>query len=254
MKNVLKERLKRGEQTLGVWIGIPSPDVTEVLSLQGFDWLVFDNEHAPLNEQTTQILMMAVKGNVTPLVRPAWNDPVLIKRALDIGAHGLVIPWVNNRKQAIDAVKACKYPPEGVRGCGPRRAAYLEPRGSADYLATANKEVFVSVQIETADAVKNLDEILSVEGVDGYFVGPSDLSASMGLLGKASDPKVQKTIDKVLEVGKKYENVASGIFAFGLEDVKRRISQGFQFIAVGGDLFLLQLGVETLFKEIGRKK
>lgn len=252
MKNLLKERLKRGEQTLGVWIGVPSPDITEVLSLRGFDWFVFDNEHSPLDEQITQTLMMAVKGNVTPIVRVAWNDHVRVKKALDIGAHGVVVPWVNNREQAIDAVKACKYPPEGIRGCGPRRASYLDPGGGAEYLATANKEVLVCVQIETEEAVKNIHDILSVDGIDAYFIGPSDLSASTGLLGRASDPRVQKAIDDVLKAGKKHD-VASGIYAFGLEDLKKRIKQGFQFIAVGSDLTLLQWGVDTLFKEIGRK-
>ncbi len=135
MKNILKKKLKAGEQTFGLWMSIPSPDVTEALAQYPFDWFVFDNEHGPLNDLVTQTLMIATEGTgVTPIFRVAWNDPVLIKRALDIGSHGVVVPWVNTRQQAVDAVKACMYPPKGIRGVGPRRASYLDP----NYLSTAN--------------------------------------------------------------------------------------------------------------------
>jgi len=155
MRNKLKEKLKAGKQTVGVWMSIPSPEVGEALATQGgWDWFVYDLEHSPLDEQIVNNIMTSVKGtDVVPLVRVPWNDIVMIKRALDIGAYGVVVPWVNNREEAIRAVRACKYPPEGVRGVGPRRASLGDPT----YLATANDEILVIVQIETQEAVDNCE-------------------------------------------------------------------------------------------------
>ncbi len=146
----------------------------ESLARVGFDWFLFDNEHSPLDVITTQLLMQSLNGtDVTPIVRVSWNDTVMIKKTLDTGPYGLVIPWVNDKQEAINAVKACKYPPRGLRGYGPRRPSYMDP----DYLKTADEEILVIIQIETGKAVKNIKEILSVEGVDALLIGPFDLSA-----------------------------------------------------------------------------
>ena len=249
MKNKLKEKLKAGEQTVGVWMSIPSPEVGEALAAQGrWDWFVYDMEHSPLNEQIVNNIMTSVKGtDVVPLARVAWNDMVLIKRALDVGAYGVVVPWVNNREQAIRAVQACKYPPDGLRGVGPRRASIGDPR----YLATANDEVLVIAQIETKEAVENCQEIFSVKGIDAYFIGPMDLSASLGVLGKTDDPKMVEAIDRVWKAGKQ-AGLISGIYSLGVDDLKRRLAQGFQFIAAGGDLGFLTQGAEATLKQIGR--
>jgi 2-keto-3-deoxy-L-rhamnonate aldolase RhmA len=231
-------------------MSIPSPEVTLALSNLGFDWFVYDNEHSPLNEQTTQNLMMVTRGtDVVPLIRVAWNDPVLIKRALDIGAHGLVIPWINTKEEAIRAVQACKYPPNGIRGVGPRVAAINDP----EYLSTANEEVLVIVQIETAGAVENFDDIFSVKGVDAFFIGPSDLSTSLGVMRQINNLKVVNAIVKVLTAGKK-AGISSGIFCYGRDDAKKRLEEGFQFIAVGGDLRFLVDGATVTLKELGRIK
>lgn len=248
MENLLKKRLKAGEQTFGLWMDIPSPDVTEALAQLPFDWFVFDNEHAPLNELASQTLIMATRGTgVTPLFRVADNDPVLIKRALDIGSYGIVVPSVNTRQEAVDAVKACKYPPKGIRGCGPRRALYLDP----EYLKTANDETLVIVQIETIEAVDNIDDIITVEGVDCFFIGPADLSASMNLLGKPSDPRVQEAIDRAFEAGKKY-GVAAGIYGGGGIPLEERIKQGWQFQAVGADLVFVLASAQQTLKLCGK--
>jgi 2-keto-3-deoxy-L-rhamnonate aldolase RhmA len=248
MKNVLKKKLKAGEQTFGLWMSIPSPDVTERLAQYNFDWFVFDNEHSPLNELVTQTLLIATEGTgVTPLFRVAWNDPVLIKRALDIGSHGVVVPWVDNKQQAIDAVKACMYPPKGIRGCGPRRASYLD----SNYLSTANDEVLVIIQIETINAVNNIDDIITVDGVDCFFIGPADLSASMNLLGKSFDPKVQEAIDKAFEAGKKY-GVPAGIYGGGGIPLEERIKQGWQFQVVGSDFGFVSAGAREILKMCDR--
>lgn len=229
-------------------MSIPSPDVTLALSNLGFDWFVYDNEHSPLNEQITQNLMMVTRGtNVVPLIRVSWNDPVLIKRALDIGAYGLVIPWINTKEEAIKAVQACKYPPDGIRGVGPRVAAINDP----EYLSTANEEVLVIVQIETAEAVENVDDIFSVKGVDAFFIGPSDLSTSLGVMRQINDPKVVSAIIKIVAAGKR-AGISSGIFCYGLDDAKKRLEQGFQFIAVGGDLRFLVDGATFTLRGLDR--
>ncbi len=246
----MKNKLKAGDQTVGVWMGIPSPDVTLALAQMGFDWFVYDNEHSALNEQITQNLMMVTRGtDIVPLVRVAWNDPVLVKRALDIGAYGVIIPWVNTKEEAIKAVQACKYPPEGIRGVGPRIAAVGDPQ----YLATANEEVLVIVQIETEEAIKNIDDIFSVKGIDAYLIGPMDLSTSLGVMGKINDPKVVKAINKIRAAGKK-AGVSSGIYSMGLDDAKKRLRQGFQFISIASDLGLLRQGATLFLKELGRLK
>jgi 2-keto-3-deoxy-L-rhamnonate aldolase RhmA len=176
MRNLLKEKLRRGKAVTGAFVGLGHPDVTEILSRMGFDWLLLDGEHGPIGIETMQVMMQSMTQDCTPIVRPQWNDPVIIKRVLDIGAHGVLVPWVNSKEEAESAVAACKYPPEGIRGWGPRRASLFDP----DYRATANDEILISVQIETQKAVDNLEEITAVEGVDALFIGPYDLSNNMG--------------------------------------------------------------------------
>ena len=197
MKNELKRRLKEGEKTIGTWITIPHTDISESLSTLPFDWFVFDQEHSVLDEDLSQKLMQVMKGEVTPLIRVAWNDAVLIKKALDTGAYGVIVPWVNSKEDAEKAIKACKYPPEGIRGVCLRRTLILDP----DYLMTANDEILIIVQIETEEAVNNASEILSVDGVDGFFIGPFDLSASMGIIGQISHKRIKNAINKVFEIG-----------------------------------------------------
>jgi 2-keto-3-deoxy-L-rhamnonate aldolase RhmA len=243
MKNELKRKLQNGEKTVGAWLTIPHTDISEALSTLPFDWFVFDQEHSTLNDQLSQQLMQAMWGNkVTPLI--AWNDPVLIKKALDTGAHGIIVPWVNSREDALRAVKACKYPPEGIRGCGPRRTILLDP----DYLKTANDEILIVVQIETEEAASRADEILSVEGVDAFFIGPFDLSASMGIMGQITHTKVQDVINKVFEVGKKL-GVASGIWQGAGMTIKERLEEGWQMVALGMDINFLTNGAMGALKD-----
>lgn len=250
MKNKLKRKLKSGEKTVGAWITIPHTDITESLSTLSFDWFVLDQEHSPIDHQITQELMQAISGDkITPLIRVAWNDPVEIKKALDTGAHGIIVPWVNTKEDAKKAVRSCKYPPEGIRGCGPRRTIILDP----DYLKTANEEILIVVQIETREAVDNCREILSVEGIDGFFVGPFDLSTSMGHMGEIENPEVQKSIDRVFKTGKEL-NVASGIWRGGGKSIKERLEEGWQIVALGMDIQMLMGGAESAITESGISK
>jgi len=253
MQNPVKQKLQAGRATIGAWVGIGHPDVAEILAQMGFDWLVFDAEHAPLTIETVQVLIQAMGNHeVAPLVRVAWNDPVLIKLALDIGAYGLVIPWVNNGEEALQAVRSCKYPPRGIRGVGPRRASRYGLEFN-DYLAKANEEVLVIPQIETRTAVEHIDEILSVEGVDIFFIGPADLSASLGYLGRWDAPPVQEAMDELLEAGKRH-GIPAGIFAMSLEHARQCLDKGFQFVALGTVAEFLMRGVTHTLEQLGWRR
>ncbi len=249
MRNELKRRLKRDEQVYGTWITIESPIVAEMLSTMGFDYFVFDTEHSPLDIYQAQTLMQAMRGQeTTPIVRAWWNDLVAIKRALDIGAYGVIVPWVNNREEAELAVKATRYGPKGLRGCGPRRAAMFDP----DYLKTADEEILVICQIETRKAVDNIEDIASVEGVDVTYIGPADLSASLGHLGDMSHPDVQEAIDTVYDATKA-AGKAAGIHQGSGRTIKERMEKGYNFITIGNDLVFLKNGVNDHMKKLGIK-
>jgi 2-dehydro-3-deoxyglucarate aldolase/4-hydroxy-2-oxoheptanedioate aldolase len=206
-ENILKTKLKEGKKTIGAWAQLASPFTAEILSSAGFDWLMLDMEHAPGDILTLISQVQAMKGSgCVPLVRAPWNDFVAIKRILDAGAQGVLIPYVNTRIETEQAVRACKYPLEGIRGVAgsPRAAGY--GRNIGNYLQRANDEIFIMIAIETPEAVSNLDEILQVQGLNGVFIGPMDLSSSMGFGGDSSKPEVQAVIQgiekKVLAAGK----------------------------------------------------
>lgn len=236
MKNPLKEKLRKGEAVIGTFVGLGHPDVTEWLSRLGFDWLLLDAEHGPLGFETLQRLMQPMNGtSCIPIVRPQWNDSVVIKRILDIGAYGVLVPWVNSREEAENVVRACRYPPQGIRGFGPRRAAMFDP----DYFETANEEILVAVQIETEKALKNIDDILSVEGIDACYIGPYDLSCSLGfgVPPKWDDPRYLEAIDWVLKAAEKWGKPA-GMFAV-LNNIEWALEKGFRFNTVDdADIFL----------------
>ena len=163
MRNIVKEKLKNNESALGVFLSIGHPDVSEIVGTIGFDWIAFDSEHGPIDVPIMQTLLQSMSfSDSAPLIRVPWNDVVMIKQALDIGAYGLVIPMVSTGEEAIRAVKAMKYPPEGVRGFGPRSAAFRDK----DYVETANKELLTILQIETAESLSNLDESIKISFFD----------------------------------------------------------------------------------------
>lgn len=238
MRNILKEKLKKGDPVIGTFVEIGHPDITEWLSRLGFDWILLDAEHGPLGYETLQRMMQSMKGSgCVPIVRPQWNDPVVIKRVLDIGAYGVLIPWVNSRDEAEKAVQACKYPPQGIRGYGPRRAAMLDP----DYFRTANEQLLITVQVETQTALDNLDEILSVEGIDACYIGPYDLSCSLGfgIPPKWDDARYLAAFDRVL-VSARQHGKAAGMFAT-FDNIEWALEKGFTFNTVDdADVFLIR--------------
>lgn len=239
-----KERMRSKDVLIGAMIETPEPDVAELMGTLGFDWFWIDMEHCPLDFKHVQTILQAIgKSEAASLVRVPWNDPVYIKRALDLGPSGVIVPWVNSEEEARKAVIACKYPPEGIRGCGPRRPTWY--KDFTKYVREANEEVVIVVQIETNDAIRNLRKILSVPGVDGTMVGPADLSASLGHLGYLKDPEVLDAI-KVIVDTHKGTPVCPGI-ASNPEDAEKHIEMGFRLLNVGSDLgFMTAAATETL--------
>jgi 4-hydroxy-2-oxoheptanedioate aldolase len=233
-KNRVKELWRQGKAAVGTWLVLGSPLVAEITASLGFDWVVVDTEHGAIDIATTQSIIQAINTTDTvPMVRVPWNDPMAIKRALDAGAYGLVIPMVNSREEAIRAVQATRYPPLGIRSYGGPRARLY---GGASYFEHANEELALIVQIEHIEAVNHIDEILSVEGVDGFFIGPSDLAISMGLKPgmDQTDPRHVDAVNRVLASGKKHR-LPGGIHVGSPEAVNERIAQGCQFIGLASD-------------------
>jgi 2-dehydro-3-deoxyglucarate aldolase/4-hydroxy-2-oxoheptanedioate aldolase len=234
-ENRVKRKLLAGKKTIGAWLQIASPYTAEIMSRAGFDWLIIDMEHGPGDIQALAAQIMAMKGSASvPLVRAPWNDFVTIKRILDAGAYGVLVPYVNTRAEAEAAVSACRYPPQGIRGVAgsPRAAGYGQ--NAMDYLKHANEEILIITAVETPEAVANLDAMLEVDGLDGIFIGPMDLATSMGHFGTPGHPDVQEAIshieDKVLG-----EKKILGTIANTWEDAKRLYDRGYQLIMVMAD-------------------
>ena len=192
IRNSFKSALKEGRRQIGYWCSIPDPVVVEMLAGCGYDWLLLDTEHSPISGvQTLPLMQAAAPYPVSAVVRPGWNDAVEIKKVLDCGAQTLLIPYVQNAEEAARAVAAMHYAPRGMRGvAGVTRASRFGT--IADYTKRASEEICTLVQVETAAALEQIEAIAAVEGVDGIFIGPSDLAASLGYPGEGSHPEVRK--------------------------------------------------------------
>jgi 4-hydroxy-2-oxoheptanedioate aldolase len=245
--NRFKQGLRERRQLVGLWSSLSSAAATEILADSGFDWILIDTEHAP-NEtpMVADQLRAASLGTASPVVRPAWNDPVVIKRLLDVGVQTLLVPYVQSSEEAASAVAATRYPPGGVRGVASVHRANRYGR-VPDYFARADDEMCVLVQLETRAAVDALEAIAAVEGIDGIFIGPSDLAASLGHLGNNGHPEVRGTIEKACRraqaVGKPI-----GILAPIESDARAYLDMGFAYVAVGSDVVVLRKGCDGLVK------
>jgi 4-hydroxy-2-oxoheptanedioate aldolase len=243
--NRFKRALRDGRRQIGLWTQLCSGTVAEILADSGYDWLVIDTEHAPNELPNVVEQLRALEGTrVSPIVRPAWNDPVLFKRLLDVGVQTLVVPYVQSAEEAARAVAATHYPPLGVRGVAVTHRANRYGRVK-DYARRAYEEICVIVQLETRAALSQLEAIAAVEGVDALFVGPSDLSADLGHLGDNRHPDVQKVIAETCarcrSAGKPV-----GILAPIQEDAHRFLELGFSFVGVGSDAGVLRDAAERL--------
>ncbi|MBK9245148.1 MAG: HpcH/HpaI aldolase/citrate lyase family protein [Burkholderiales bacterium] len=243
--NPFKRALRAGRPQIGLWSSLASHISVEVVAGAGFDWLLLDMEHAPNELPMVLAQLQAARGGTAqPIVRPPWNDMVVIKRLLDVGVQSLLIPYVQNAEEARDAVAFTRYPPHGVRGfaTGPRANDYGR---IADYVQTYADELCVLVQVETRAGLDNLEAIAAVEGVDGVFIGPADLAAALGHAGELKHPQVQAAIEnaigRLVAVGK-----PPGILIGDEQLARRYLELGSLFVAVGSDLALLARGADAL--------
>jgi 4-hydroxy-2-oxoheptanedioate aldolase len=247
-RNAFKHAIAAGKLQIGLWSSLASNVAAEIISDSGFDWILFDTEHSP-NEIPGLVsqLQAAQRGTATPIVRPAWNDAVLTKRILDIGAQSLLFPYVQNVNEARAAVVSTRYPPQGIRGVSVSARASRYGR-TPGYLTKANEEICVLVQVETGQAMRDLEAIARVEGVDGVFIGPSDLAASLGHLGNPQHPDVQKAIE---DAGRRLRAIGKppGILTSNEDEARRYIEWGYLFVAVGADVGLLARNADALAKK-----
>ena len=246
--NAFKAALAAGKLQIGLWSSLCSNIAAEIISDSGFDWILLDTEHSPNEIPDLVGQLQAMQGSATtPIIRPAWNDAVLAKRALDIGAQSLLFPYVQNAEEARRAVASTRYPPQGIRGVSVAARASRYGR-TPGYLTKANDEICVLVQVETGPALAQIEAIAKVVGVDGVFVGPSDLAASLGHLGNPQHPNVQKAIE---DAGRRLKTIGkpAGILTGNEEEARRYIGWGYLFVAVGADVGLLARNADALAKK-----
>ncbi|WP_371227567.1 aldolase/citrate lyase family protein [Roseovarius sp. 2305UL8-3] len=238
-ENLFKSALLRGETLYGCWAGFADTYATEVLATAGFDWLVIDGEHAPNDLRSMMQQLQVLQGRASqPVVRLPMGEAWLIKQVLDVGAQTLLIPMVESAEETRNLARAMRYPPEGIRGSGAALARASQFSSIADYTLTANDQMCLLVQVETMAGIEALDEILQVDGVDGVFIGPSDLAADMGYLGKKADAPVQEVIrDALARIAA--SDKAAGILAVDHDTALTYRDWGAQFLAVGIDLLML---------------
>ncbi|MDX9957396.1 MAG: aldolase/citrate lyase family protein [Spirochaetia bacterium] len=242
-ENNTKTSLLAGKTCYGTFQSIASSTVSEILAHRGFDWILVDMEHGAMDLETAGDMLAAIdRGGPTPLVRVQWNDQAAIKRVLDAGALGVMIPMVNTEEEARMAVSYCKYAPAGVRGLGAGRASLFGVR-LAEYMGVANDQVMVMIQAEHKDAVRNIEAILAVPGIDVIFVGPYDLACSMGYGDQPGHPEVEAAIAAVLAAAQR-AGVVPGIFSMDPQTARRRAAQGFRFIGFGIDSIFLDSAVK----------
>lgn len=243
--NRLKAALAAGERQMGLWIAMTHATSAEIASKAGFDWCLIDGEHAANDIPMILDQLRAMGGGTTtPVVRLPIGDPVLVKRALDLGVQSLLIPMINTVEDARAMVSATRYPPEGIRGVGAAMARAANFGEITDIVTTANAEICLFVQAESREAIANIEEIAAIDGVDGIFVGPADLAADMGFPGKPGAPEVEavihEAIGRITAAGK-----VAGIIAFDDAKCAEWVDAGARFVAVGGDVAILAKGIRA---------
>jgi len=237
----LKQKLKNNELTLGSWIMMGNQMSVEVMALAGFEWLVVDIEHTAIDMETAQMLITTIQANnMQALVRVSKNEEVVIKKVLDMGADGIIVPMVNSKDDAKQAVEFAKYPPVGKRGVGLYRAQKYGTKFE-EYKKWVDEELVIIAQIEHIDAVQNIDDIIKIDGIDGTIIGPYDLSGSMGFPGEFEREDVKDAVQKVLNSCKKH-NMPSGFHVVDTDPTKlqAKIDQGCTFLAYGIDYFFMR--------------
>ncbi len=225
---------REGGQTIGCWLSLGNAHSAEALARLGFDWVCVDLQHGLVDYTDLTYMLPAISNaDTTPIVRVPWNEPYEIMKALDAGAYGVIVPMVNNREEAERAADACRYPPRGHRSFGPIRAAMY---GGQGYAAEANDQIACLAMIETEDGIANLDEILSTPGIDGVYIGPSDLALALGLppRGDNDHPRHAETVQRILDACQRH-GVAAGIHTSSLAYTQRYLEMGFNLVLLGSD-------------------
>ena len=238
----LKQKLQSKQTTIGSWITLGHPAIGEIMAMAGFDWVVVDLEHSTIDISEAGNLIRAIDSlNVPCLVRTTSNNPDQIKRILDAGASGIIVPSVNSRASAIEAVSSTQYPPYGKRGVGLGRAQAYGP-GFIEYFAKKSRDTVVIVMIEDKAALEEINEILSTPGVDGYLIGPYDLSCSLGIPGEFDNPLFNQTLSQIKQSGESV-GCPSGIHLVepNLQELNNKIDEGYKFIAYGVDIRMLDI-------------
>lgn len=243
-----KARLKSRERLIGILLSLPSPENAEISAGAGFDWLFLDMEHGLLDYPAVQRMIQAVAGRCACIVRVPSNEPIWIAKALDTGADGLIFPHINNAEEARAAVAAARYSPEGTRSIGLARAQGYGAR-VPEALKQANGEIVLIAQTEHIDAARNIDAILAIDGLDAVFVGPFDLSASLGIPGQTGDPRVREAIGRIREAGAA-RGIPAGIFGPNAAAVRNAAAEGFTVLCAATDTLLLDGAARTLLDAV----
>lgn len=242
--NRLKTLLREGKYAAGSWVSLCSPLGAEIMGMAGYDWLLIDMEHGAGDYQTllSQLQAIGSAGETTPIVRVQWNDPIVVKRVLDLGAQGVMVPGIRTAEEARRAVASIKYPPEGIRGIAGVRASRFGQ--DPTYLKEANDNIAMFLQIEMADAVKNVEEILAVPGIDVAFVGPNDLAADLGHTGDMAHADVQGAIKKVEDEANK-KGIVLGSVSRNWDQAKALVDKGYRAVSIMGDIPMLVQGAKA---------
>lgn len=244
MPNSFRRDLRARKPLIGCWASLANNITTEILGYAGFDWLLIDGEHAPNDWASFIGQLQALKDSPSaPVVRPQWGEPIIIKRLLDIGFYNFLMPYVESADEARALVEATRYPPQGMRGVGTVHRS-IKYGYVPDYFTRINDEISVVVQIESRKGVENVDAIAAVDGVDGLFIGPSDLSADYGVLGQITHPEVVRAMERVVAAGK-VAGKAVGILT-NEKDARRYLDMGMTMVAVGGDVGIFKSATKSL--------
>jgi 4-hydroxy-2-oxoheptanedioate aldolase len=251
--NHVKEALRRGEPQVGTWLSLASPFAARFLGRAGFRWLTVDIEHSPVDWETAALMFALIAdAGAVPLARVPCGDHDHIKRALDSGAQGIVVPMVNTPEEAAAAVAAARYPPAGRRSVGGSLHALSFGASPAEYYAAANREVLVVLQAEHVQAVENAERIYALPGIDAMFIGPNDLLSSMGKTPRmeSDEPEFVEALRHLRETARRY-GVAPGLHTADAEMARRRIAEGWQLVAVGSDLGMLTAAARGIVESLG---
>lgn len=240
----LRERFREAEHIVGSWVVFEDSSIAELLAEYNYDFIIADMEHSTNRIATVNQIGQAIdaaSGPTEMVVRVPWNDQVQIKRVLDVGASGILVPMVETIEEAEAVVKATRYAPEGVRGVGPVRAAY--GREFVEYVSSANEEILVLVQIETATGVENVEDIAAVDGIDGLFVGPSDLSVSLGTLGEDDSDRFEDAVRRIIDAAHD-AGIAAGTVVGSPDEIEPWLDRGVDYLSVGSDIAYLNTASE----------